>query len=555
MNAPGRTPGQAGRSIAVRAMTAASLLPAVVLAGTALLLLTGTIPAASSMAWLTVPVIAIDALALAIGLWRRKVWVYWLAIAAFAIAAVLPGAPVAQVGGAFFALAVLVATRPRYGAATGRWPVIAAAALLALGTVAAMGGLVLPAAAAVLAACMLLLRPAPDPRREDQRTDARAVLAGIGLGGLQPYRLLPPATAVADDAGRAAFSFARAGRSAVVLGDPSGDPGPAWQVFDAWTVQARRLDWSPVVYQASEATRRRLESLGWHSVLVGMEAVVDPTAFRLGSPRVANVRHTVTRSRKGGVTVAWSATGFRGLPEGLDLRDGMTAVDDAWRRTAGTAMGFTVGQFDPDRIDDAAIAAALAADGTVLAFVVLRPTGADGSWMLDLIRRVPGSVPGAVEACLVAAIVGLGTLGVRRLSLGLAPLHGLDPGTGPLAQRLLARGARLVRPFYDYPGLAFFKGKFDPEWLPRYLLVQSRAELLPASLALLRLHLGGSWTATIRSIGGRVPRDAIRSGAARGAATEVGRALVPAPVHGFGEAERPPAERYAHVGDGQNEEP
>ena len=26
----------------------------------------------------------------------------------------------------------------------------------------------------------------------------------------------------------------------------------------------------------------------------------------------------------------------------------------------------------------------------------------------------------------------------------------------------------------DYPGLAFYKSKFDPQWLPRYLLVRDR---------------------------------------------------------------------------------
>ena len=171
----------------------------------------------------------------------------------------------------------------------------------------------------------------------------------------------------------------------------------------------------------------------------------------------------------------------------------MTAIDQTWRRTAGPQMGFTVGQYDGEHLGDAGIAAATDEHGDAIAFVVLRPTGADGSWALDLMRRLPGSVPGAVEACLVGAIQGLGVLGVRRLSLGLAPLHGLDPAVGPRSQRLLARAAGALRPFYDYPGLAFYKSKFDPQWLPRYLLVRDRGDLLPASVALLRLHLGGSW--------------------------------------------------------------
>jgi len=144
--------------------------------------------------------------------------------------------------------------------------------------------------------------------------------------------------------------------------------------------------------------------------------------------------------------------------------------------------------------------------GAPVAFIVLRPTGSDGGWMLDVMRRARGGVPGAVEACLVTAIEALGEIGVQRLSLGLAPLSGLDPSSGPLAERILARGARLVRPVYDHEGLAFFKGKFAPTWEPRYLAVPGWVSLGTAVIALLRLHLGGGWPNVVRSVAaGLVP--------------------------------------------------
>jgi phosphatidylglycerol lysyltransferase len=141
-----------------------------------------------------------------------------------------------------------------------------------------------------------------------------------------------------------------------------------------------------------------------------------------------------------------------------------------------------------------------------VAFAVLRPTGADDGWMLDVMRRARGGVPGAVEACLVTAIQALGEMGVPKLSLGLAPLAGLDPASDAVAERLLARGARLIRPFYDHEGLAFFKNKFAPTWEPRYLMVCSWLDLPTAVVALLRLHLGGGWARVIRSVAsGLVP--------------------------------------------------
>ena len=81
--------------------------------------------------------------------------------------------------------------------------------------------------------------------------------------------------------------------------------------------------------------------------------------------------------------------------------------------------------------------------------------------------------------------------GVPSLSLGLAPLAGLDVPDATVEERTLATAARLVRSSYDVRGLEFFKAKFDPRWEPRYVGVRRRTDLLGLSVALLQLHLGG----------------------------------------------------------------
>ena len=223
---------------------------------------------------------------------------------------------------------------------------------------------------------------------------------------------------------------------------------------------------------------------------IGLEAILDLRAFDLSGPRRANLRHTIARARRGGLLVEWYPDGLAGGASASDAE--FMEVDRAWRVDGRPQLGFTVNGYRRADLETNPVAVARDASGRAIAFTSFRPTGCDGGWVLDLMRRVPGGVPGAVEACITAAASGLQESGATWLSLGLAPLAGLEPGYGSPVERGLAIGARLIRGSYDVSGLAFFKAKFDPVWHPRYLAVARRTHLPAVLLALLRLHLGGS---------------------------------------------------------------
>ena len=82
--------------------------------------------------------------------------------------------------------------------------------------------------------------------------------------------------------------------------------------------------------------------------------------------------------------------------------------------------------------------------------------------------------------------------GASTLSLGLAPLAGLDGANGTWEERLLAGAGRLVGRWYDVRGLYVFKRKFDPYWIPRYGAIRRQRDLLGFVIGLLRVHLSGS---------------------------------------------------------------
>ncbi len=478
---------------------------------------------------------AVALLALAIGLSRGKKVAWYIAIAIFSSALILQlvvlGHTIAATVAAICLLS-LVANRVRYRAGTqssllplvglalglGAGLVIAEAILVdqvtgqakavldtvtswlsfsdptglaALGGSVLIDGLALAARILLAIAAIALLRAVVD-RRSGPVERAHALELGRlhAAGALTPFQFGEGTEPFLGSDGHGLVVYGRAGRTAVVLGDPIGPPRSAEAAFAEFIERCVQNDEVPTVYQASASSRHTLVASGLRPFRVGQEAIIDLEAFGLEGSRRANLRHTVTRAKRGGVVVSWFRDGVP--PADLELcGPGLVALDEAWQAHAGPKLTFTIGQFALADLASVGVAVAVDPSGEPIAFATFRRTDAAGAWVLDLIRRAPGSIPGALESCVAEAALGLRAAGEVTLSLGLAPLAGLDPHSADAIERMLATGARLVRRWYDVEGLAFFKRKFDPRWEPRYGAVQHTWHLPVFALALLRLHLAG----------------------------------------------------------------
>jgi phosphatidylglycerol lysyltransferase len=472
---------------------------------------------------------ALAAFLLAIGLWRGKRFAWWLALVVLTAGAVQQGVAMHHPFGALVALAcvaLLVLDRGRYVVASppkARRTVVAlvgiglAAPLLlvvggfrpldvasgweswlalgdpirAIGTTdpSVMLSLMALARVPLVLALLLILKPAPEPHMT-QETARRAadVARRYGHGALLPFQLAPDKLLFSDAAYDAVIVYGRSGRVACLLGDPIGPTAQAWHLFDAFLNACRERDWVPAVYQSSSRARGPLLERGFRCYCIGHEALLPLASFDLVGRSRANLRHTIARARRGGVQVQW-------YPEGLEAEEArrrwpeLEALDRAWRRGSGPQMGFTLGGFCRSILEDRPIAIAEGKDGRAIAFVTFLPTGADDGWVVDLMRRQPGSVPGALEWCIAEAATHLRRAGDRMLSLGLAPLAAIGGRHTPLPERVLAAFAWAVRPLYDVKGLARFKEKFDVSWEAKYLAVRHPADLGSVGIGLLALHL------------------------------------------------------------------
>ncbi|MGD0249191.1 MAG: DUF2156 domain-containing protein [Candidatus Limnocylindrales bacterium] len=342
----------------------------------------------------------------------------------------------------------------------------------------------------VLAAVGVLSRVSEPPPDPTTRAHARAIAEKYGCGALLPFQLGEDKLVFSPPDADGLVVYGLAGRTAVVLGDLIGPAEAAPKVFGDFLQRCHKLDRVPIVYQASAASRAMLVGAGFRLFKVGEEALIDLPTFDTTSSRRANLRHTITRCRKDGVVFRWFP---HGIPaEESALIDDLEAIDTAWRKTVGPQMGFTISQFHRATLTWQPISVAVSSTGRAIAYTTFRKTGVDGGWVLDLMRRAPNGPPGAVEACIAEAAIAFRAAGARTLSLGLAPLGGLDASSAMFEERLLAYGGRFVHPWYDVTGLARFKNKFDPYWIPRFGAIRRRRDLIGFVVGLLRVHTAGA---------------------------------------------------------------
>jgi phosphatidylglycerol lysyltransferase len=483
--------------------------------------------------------------ALAVGLIRGRSGAWWLAIAILAVTLIGQARELSHPFGILIVgslLAVLLADRRRYEvettaswrrriaallivgglaigletsliiAATGTWPTplgalgdISAALGNALGMSdgtatrvlhqtsrdALVGFLILASRLPIMLAALGVLSRVPEPPADPTtRARARAIGDKYGCGALLPFQLGEDKQVFSPPDADGMVVYGMAGRTAVVLGDLIGSPDAGPKVFSEFLARCRKLDRWPIVYQATAASRAVLVNAGFRMFKVGEEAIVDLSTFDLTGPRRANLRHTITRCRKDGVAFRWFA---HGIPaDEPALLDDLEAIDAVWRKGAGPQMGFTISHFERTALSWQPISVAVSTSGRALGYTTFRKTGVDGGWVLDLMRRAPDGPPGVVEACIAEAAVAFRAAGASTLSLGLAPLAGLDNEAGTWEERLLAKAGRLVGRWYDVRGLFVFKRKFDPYWIPRYGAMRRRRDLIGFMVGLMRVHLSGA---------------------------------------------------------------
>jgi lysylphosphatidylglycerol synthetase-like protein (DUF2156 family) len=134
---------------------------------------------------------------------------------------------------------------------------------------------------------------------------------------------------------------------------------------------------------------------------------------------------------------------------------------------------------------DFLLALCLDAEQRPVGFLRLVPCyGTDPGFSLDLMRRVPEAPNGLTEFLISNTALALGERGFSRLSMNFAAWGRLfeeDRALRPL-ERVEKALATALNPFFQIESLRDFNQKFQPEWLPRSIVIEDATQMARVGL-------------------------------------------------------------------------
>ena len=281
-------------------------------------------------------------------------------------------------------------------------------------------------------------------------------------------------------------AYAVFGGVCLVSPDPIGPFSERAHVWDAFRRYVDRHGWGLGVMGAGEEWLPTYQASGMRFIYIGDEAVVDPRAFSLEGGKMKGLRQAVNRVARYGYTVRFLD------PAHLDPRDAARMAElMAKSRRGEQERGFSMmlGRlFDP-RDADLLMTLVEGPDGDPVAMCQFVPSPAIGGYSLDLMRRDPGDHPnGLLDFALCSTIAHLKERGMTGLSLNFAAMRSIlegDAGDG-VTQRVERWAIRRLSGVLQIETLWRFNSKYEPRWLPRYIVFDSAEQFVPVVVQTMR---------------------------------------------------------------------
>jgi lysyl-tRNA synthetase, class II len=451
------------------------------------------------------------------GLARRKRRAWWLAVVlvvASAAAHLAKGLDFEEASIHVVLLVALVRTRRQFVApgdpATVRPFVQAAAALVVSATALTFGvmdtdayshrivvALGLLVAALGFRSLWLWLRPLPvAPTEPADRERAAELVQEHGSDSLAYFALRRDKSYFFSPSGRSFLAYRVVGGTALVAGDPIGALAERRELVAEFRRVAHAKGWRVAIAGASNDALADYAAVGFRSMYLGDEAVVDPASFSLEGRAIRKVRQSVSRLERCGYEVRVLST----ADADDALKSEVRAVSEEWRGT-WPERGFTMAMDALFVYPDTVLAVAVAPDGRVGGFLQLVPSPASDGYSLASMRRRGDTPNGLMELLITKTIDWAREHAVTEVSLNFAVFADFLRGEGGSRwTRALRWGLLKADRLFQLERLHSFNRKFFPHWRRRYFCFERWSDLPLAGLAYLHaeslLTPPGPWVKT-----------------------------------------------------------
>ena len=367
---------------------------------------------------------------------------------------------------------------------------------------------------------VLMLRSFLRPGHNAQGTDAaraRAILKATEGSSLSWMTQWSGNSYWFSGSGNSFIAYRVLSGIALTLGPPVGPPAELRTAIDEFIHYTTEKGWTPCFYSVPGNIKDATENLGWGSVQVAQETILDLASLSFTGKKFQDIRTALNKAAKEGIHTQWVS-----YPEApLSIADQIHAISEEWVADKKMPeMGFTLGGIE--EINDPEVRCLLAIDDqhTIHAIASWLPVYRDGTivgWTLDFMRRRSTGFRASIEFLIASAALSCKEDGYEFLSLSGAPLARIEPtGTGPAAKgteqrragldRLLEQLGSILEPVYGFKSLLTFKSKFQPRYEPLFMVYPDAAALPSIANAVGRAYLPKASIRQSLSLAGRIIR-------------------------------------------------
>jgi lysylphosphatidylglycerol synthetase-like protein (DUF2156 family) len=337
------------------------------------------------------------------------------------------------------------------------------------------------------AGALAVVSPAspPHPTDVEGREQVWGLVDETPEDSLAAFALRSDKAHVFSPDGRAAVAYRVKLGTAVVGGDPIGDPISQRAAVTAFLAKARDAGWRVAVLGGGEEWLPTWRAAGLRAVPIGREVLLDPTTFSLEGRRFRNLRQAVQRTRNSGITTTILTERDLSAAERAEL---LHVVEQSGRSTQPRGFAMILDGLLTGIHPGTLVAVARDASGTAVGFQRFATADAGRELSLDVPYRTPDAPNGIDERLAVDVVEWARVHDARRVSLAFAPFPELFGNPDRRGwQRLAYFGVRRLDRFIKVESLYRYLRKFHSFGPQRYVALRP-VEVVGAAVAMLLLE-------------------------------------------------------------------